>query len=102
MNSLTISIAFPSYEKLIFCGNRPLEKMIILDLLELTLSFQILQYSQKKYLVVTVDLKQNPKIKLYHQHIVTQRVLNKYQNSPSITSHTFLSSKNCWRYRHKI
>jgi hypothetical protein len=22
---------------------------------------------------------QNPKIKLYHQHIVTQRVLNKYQ-----------------------
>ena len=47
MNSLTISIAFPSYEKLIFWCNQPLEKIIILDLLELTLSFQILQYSQK-------------------------------------------------------
>jgi hypothetical protein len=32
---------------LIFWGNRPLEKIIILDLLELTLSFQILQYSQQ-------------------------------------------------------
>ena len=47
VNSLTISIAFPSYEKLICWGNRPLEKNIILDLLELTLSFPILQYSQK-------------------------------------------------------
>jgi hypothetical protein len=47
VNSLTISIAFPSYKKLIFWGNRPLEKIIILNLLELTLSFQILQYSQK-------------------------------------------------------
>jgi hypothetical protein len=29
VNSLTISIAFPSYKKLIFWGNRPLEKIII-------------------------------------------------------------------------
>jgi hypothetical protein len=49
VNSLTISIAFPSYKKLIFWGNRPLEKIIILDMLELTLSFQILQYSQKLF-----------------------------------------------------
>jgi hypothetical protein len=47
VNSLTISIAFPSYKKLIFWGNRLLEKIIILNLLELTLSFQILQYSHK-------------------------------------------------------
>jgi hypothetical protein len=37
VNSLTISIAFPSYEKLIFWANRPLEKIIVLVLLELTL-----------------------------------------------------------------
>jgi hypothetical protein len=42
-----IYLKLPSYKKLIFWGNRPLEKIIILDLLELTLSFQMLQYSQK-------------------------------------------------------
>jgi hypothetical protein len=73
VNSLTISIAFPSYEKLIFWGNQPLEKIIILDLLELTLSFQILQYSQKKF---SCNCRSDAEIKL---HIVTQKVLNKYQ-----------------------
>jgi hypothetical protein len=40
--------------------------------------YDLLRYysTHKIYLVVTVDLMQNPKIKL---HIVTQKVLNKYQ-----------------------